>query len=123
LAAYLSKHLQDSSIARAFERLYHSDDWKFVLAHRDAWLRGQPIRIQGGDIAHSLQVGWELLAEPEASKWGGGFEAIPVNPVIRRSQLEFSLSALLTRAKGGYNAMVTLLHSVYEDLARSAHPR
>ena len=30
--------------------------------------------------------------------------------------------SLLTRAKGGYNAMVTLLHSVYEDFARSARP-
>ena len=120
LAGWLAKHLQDSSIARAFQRLYESDDWRFVVAHREAWLRGEAIRIQGTDLAYSLQVGWDLLEPSASGDTGSQFKAVPVNPVVRRSQLEFPLSSLLTRSKGGYNAMVTLLHSVYEDLARSA---
>jgi len=120
LARYLSRHLQDSTIARAFQRLYDSDDWRFVVAHREAWLRGQLIRIQGAGLAHSRQVGWDILEEQPIERAAREFGSLMVNPVVRRSQLEYDLPVLFARSKGGYNAMVTLLHTVYEGLARSA---
>ena len=48
------------------------------------------------------------------------FGMLTVNPVVRRSQLDYSLPTLFARAKGGYNALVTLLHLVYEEFARSS---
>jgi hypothetical protein len=118
LMQYLTRHLTDSTIARAFQRLYDSDDWRFVVTHRDAWVRGQSIRVQGGDIVHSRQVGWDIMEEESVERARREFGAILVNPVVRRTQLEYSLSALFSRAKGGYNAMVTLFHIVYEEIAR-----
>jgi hypothetical protein len=120
LALYLARHLQQSTIARAFQRLYDSDDWRFVVTHRDAWLRGQCIRVHGSGIAHSRQIGWDILEENNVDRAAREFGSLMVNPVVRRSQLEYGLPALFARAKGGYNAMVTLLHTVYEELARSA---
>jgi len=120
LAQYLAKHLQNSTIAKSFQRLYDSDDWRFVVTHRDAWLRGEPIRTQGAGIPHSRQVGWEILEEQKVERTSRDFGSLMVNPVVRRTHLEYSLTSLMARAKGGYNAMVTLFHTVYEELARSA---
>lgn len=120
LAKYLARHLHDSNIAKAFQRLYDSDDWRFVVTHRDTWLRGQALRIQGAGLAHSRQVGWDIMEEQQAQRSARDFGSLMVNPVVRRAQLEYNLPTLFARSKGGYNAMVTLLHSVYEELARSA---
>jgi hypothetical protein len=120
LAHYLARRLEQSTIARAFQRLYDSDDWRFVVTHRDAWLRGQCIRLHGSGIAHSRQIGWDVLEGHAMDRAAREFGSLMVNPVVRRSQLEYGLPVLFARAKGGYNAMVTLLHTVYEELARSA---
>jgi hypothetical protein len=120
LANYLTRHLQDSSIAKGFQRLTDREDWKFVVNLRDSWVRGKAVRIQGAGIAHSRQVGWAILEEQQAERTARDFGMLLVNPVVRRTQAEYSLPLLFSRATGAYNAMVTLFHQVYEELARSA---
>ncbi|MSR64917.1 MAG: hypothetical protein EXS18_03950 [Verrucomicrobiae bacterium] len=119
-AKYLGRHIKKSNIAKAFQRLYDTEDWKFVVAQREAWLRGQSVRIQGVGIAHSRQVGWDIMEKQQVERSARDFGLLTVNPVVRRSQLEYSLPTLFSRAKGGYNSLVTLLHSVYEEFARSS---
>lgn len=120
LGMYLNRHLRNSTIAKAFHRLYDSDDWRFVVSHREAWIGGQAVRIQGAGIVHCRQIGWDVMETQPEQRHARDFGSLMVNPVVRRAQLEYGLHALFARAKGGYNAMVTLLHSVYEELERSA---
>ena len=119
-AKYLSRKLKESVLAKAFQRLADSVDWKFVLNYRDAWTRGRLIQSHGVGIAHSRQVGWDIMEEPNVQRTQRDFGSIQVNASVRRAHLEYSLATLFAHSKGAYNGLVTLLHTVYEELSRSA---